>query len=70
MPHSAWEYAAIEGLVDNSCDPYFDKEPCKHPGCSPEKPTPQCIKKCQDGDDWKARARIYSIYGFQISQLT
>jgi len=62
-PASAWSYFEKIGNVDDSCDPYFDQTGCHHPGCTPEYPTPKCVKKCVNGHDWtQSKAKVTKSY--------
>lgn len=51
-PYKAWRYFVRKGVVTSNCQPYFDKEGCGHPGCSPVFPTPKCFKGCVDDEVW------------------
>lgn len=48
------------------CDPYFDTIGCAHPGCEPAYPTPQCVKKCVDGNQLWSESKHYSVNAYTI----
>jgi len=71
FPGSAWDYWVSDGLVSESCGPYpfpscdhhipDSKNPCP----KNEYPTPDCVKKCKNSENWssskKFGASSYSI---------
>jgi len=66
-PYSAWSYVEQAGLVTNSCQPYTI--PTCPPASQPCMPntfvnTPNCAKKCSNGDVWKNDLHYVStVYG-------
>lgn len=63
-PSAAWSYWKNTGLVSEKCSPY-SLPSCDHhmanstnPCPQNEYPTPKCVKKCQDGENW-SQARHY-----------
>ncbi|CAN6469568.1 unnamed protein product [Victoria cruziana] len=67
FPSRAWMYFEQTGVVTESCDPYFDRAGCHHPGCTEEWPTPQCVQQCQAGNQAWGDAKHYAVsaYGIQ-----
>ncbi|CAI5972799.1 unnamed protein product [Closterium sp. NIES-64] len=53
-PYLAWEFFTKQGVVTEQCEPYFDQQGCKHPGCEPLMPTPVCKLTCEDGENWRS----------------
>lgn len=65
-PIRAWQYFVQNGVVTDECDPYFDTIGCSHPGCEPEYPTPECVKKCQVKNQLWAESKHYSVNAYRI----
>ncbi|GBG68239.1 hypothetical protein CBR_g2790 [Chara braunii] len=60
-PLQAWTYFMTDGVVSTSCDPYFDRKGCHHPGCEPLFPTPTCERHCSQQDQsWDSSKRYVS----------
>uniref|UniRef100_A0A7C8ZIM3 Peptidase C1A papain C-terminal domain-containing protein n=1 Tax=Opuntia streptacantha TaxID=393608 RepID=A0A7C8ZIM3_OPUST len=66
-PIYAWRYLVQQGVVTEECDPYFDTIGCSHPGCEPGFPTPQCLRKCVDGNNLWSDSKHYSANAYRIN---
>jgi cathepsin B len=71
-PAAAWQYWSQTGLVSETCDPY-SLPSCDHhlpnstnPCPQNEYPTPPCVKKCQDGEQWNSALH----YGIDINSAS
>ncbi|XP_058076196.1 cathepsin B-like protease 3 [Magnolia sinica] len=65
-PIRAWNYFVRHGVVTEECDPYFDDVGCSHPGCTPEYPTPKCVKKCQVKNQLWKESKHFSVNAYRI----
>ncbi|KAJ9171628.1 hypothetical protein P3X46_014966 [Hevea brasiliensis] len=66
-PIYAWRYFVHHGVVTEECDPYFDDIGCSHPGCTPEFPTPKCVRKCINKNQLWRRSKHYGVNAYRIS---
>ncbi|KAF2324969.1 hypothetical protein GH714_021948 [Hevea brasiliensis] len=66
-PIYAWRYFVNHGVVTEECDPYFDDIGCSHPGCTPEFPTPKCVRKCVDKNQLWSQSKHYGVNAYRIS---
>lgn len=51
----------------SQCDPYFDDIGCSHPGCTPEFPTPKCVRKCIDKNQLWSQSKHYGVNAYRTS---
>ncbi|KAF5743865.1 cathepsin B [Tripterygium wilfordii] len=65
-PIRAWRYFVHHGVVTEECDPYFDNTGCSHPGCEPGYPTPKCVRKCVNKNQFWRQLKHYSISAYTI----
>ncbi|XP_010542823.1 PREDICTED: cathepsin B-like [Tarenaya hassleriana] len=66
-PISAWQYFKYRGVVTEECDPYFDNTGCSHPGCEPAYQTPECVRKCVDGNQLWNESKHFSVSAYKIN---
>lgn len=79
-PFAAFEFWESSGVVtgdsfgdETMCRPYAF-EPCEHhttgkyQPCGPSKPTPKCLKTCQNGNDYKKDKIFGSAYSVRASE--
>lgn len=66
-PIYAWRYFVHHGVVTEECDPYFDTTGCSHPGCEPGYPTPRCVRKCVDKNQFWRQSKHFSVNAYRIN---
>ncbi|KAK4273342.1 hypothetical protein QN277_021765 [Acacia crassicarpa] len=66
-PLFAWRYLVHHGVVTEECDPYFDDIGCSHPGCEPGYPTPRCVRKCVNRNQFWRKSKHYGANAYRIN---